>query len=88
MLGGTLSCHVCPILYPGTKYGIFRKIRQGKVEFETSPWPSISESAKDLIGKMLESNPQKRLTAHQVLCKQHLPFESTLLRMVYIIASV
>uniref|UniRef100_M4EKQ9 non-specific serine/threonine protein kinase n=1 Tax=Brassica campestris TaxID=3711 RepID=M4EKQ9_BRACM len=57
-----------PPFNAGTKYGIFRKIRQGKVEFETSPWPSISESAKDLIGKMLESNPQKRLTAHQVLC--------------------
>ncbi|KAL0730683.1 hypothetical protein Bca4012_026777 [Brassica carinata] len=39
-----------------------------RFEFETSPWPSISESAKDLIGKMLESNPQRRLTAHQVLC--------------------
>ncbi|XP_013665898.2 calcium-dependent protein kinase 12-like [Brassica napus] len=52
----------------GTQYGIFRKILQGKLDFETSPWPSISESAKDLIKKMLESNPKKRLTAHQVLC--------------------
>ncbi|KAL0692249.1 hypothetical protein Bca4012_059429 [Brassica carinata] len=57
-----------PPFNAGTQYGIFRKIRQGKVEFETSPWPSISESAKDLIGKMLESDPKKRLTAHQVLC--------------------
>lgn len=39
-----------------------------RFEFETSPWPSISESAKDLIGKMLESNPRRRLTAHQVWC--------------------
>ncbi|CAF2339087.1 unnamed protein product [Brassica napus] len=60
----------------GTQYGIFRKILQGKLDFETSPWPSISESAKDLIKKMLESNPKKRLTAHQVLCKQLSPFES------------
>nr|VDD33092.1 unnamed protein product [Brassica oleracea] len=52
----------------GTQYGIFRKILQGKLDFETSPWPNISENAKDLIKKMLESNPKKRLTAHQVLC--------------------
>uniref|UniRef100_A0A0D3EDQ1 non-specific serine/threonine protein kinase n=1 Tax=Brassica oleracea var. oleracea TaxID=109376 RepID=A0A0D3EDQ1_BRAOL len=58
----------------GTQYGIFRKILQGKLDFETSPWPSISENAKDLIKKMLESNPKKRLTAHQVLCKQLSPF--------------
>ncbi|CAF1776200.1 unnamed protein product [Brassica napus] len=51
----------------GTQYGIFRKILQGKLDFETSPWPNISENAKDLIKKMLESNPKKRLTAHQVL---------------------
>ncbi|CAN7080611.1 unnamed protein product [Brassica oleracea var. botrytis] len=51
-----------------SEIGIFRKILQGKLNFETNPWPSISESAKDLITKMLEGNPKKRLTAHQVLC--------------------
>ena len=60
---------MCPILYPGTDNGIFREILQGKLDFETDPWPSISESAKDLIKKMLESDPKRRLTAHQVLCK-------------------
>ncbi|CAN7101330.1 unnamed protein product, partial [Brassica rapa subsp. narinosa] len=62
----TLSCVL--LLYPESEIGIFRKILQGKLNFETNPWPSISESAKDLIKKMLESNPKKRLTAHQVLC--------------------
>ncbi|CAG7895961.1 unnamed protein product [Brassica rapa] len=52
----------------GTDNGIFREILQGKLDFETDPWPSISESAKDLTMKMLESDPKKRLTAHQVLC--------------------
>ncbi|KAG2274375.1 hypothetical protein Bca52824_056930 [Brassica carinata] len=56
----------------GTQYGIFRKILQGKLDFETSPWPSISENVKDLIKKMLESNPKKRLTAHQAY--QHHPW--------------
>ncbi|CAF2144780.1 unnamed protein product [Brassica napus] len=52
----------------GTDNGIFREILQGKLDFETDPWPSISDSAKDLTMKMLESDPKKRLTAHQVLC--------------------
>ncbi|WZZ37087.1 hypothetical protein YC2023_020488 [Brassica napus] len=57
-----------PPFNAGTDRGIFRKILQGKLDFETDPWPSISESAKDLIKKMLESDPKRRLTAHQVLC--------------------
>ena len=48
--------------------GIFRQILQGKLDFESEPWPAISQSAKDLIRKMLDRNPKKRLTAHQVLC--------------------
>lgn len=64
---------MCPTLCPESEIGIFRKILQGKLDFEINPWPSISESAKDLIKKMLESNPKKRLTAHQVLCKLSCP---------------
>ena len=52
-----------------TEIGIFKQILQGKLDFESEPWPSISDSAKDLIRKMLERNPKKRLTAHEVLCK-------------------
>ncbi|KAJ4870647.1 Calcium-dependent protein kinase 12 [Raphanus sativus] len=57
-----------PPFWAESEIGIFRKILQGKLNFETNPWPSVSESAKDLIKKMLESDPKKRLTAHQVLC--------------------
>lgn len=52
-----------------TEMGIFRQILQGKIDFDSEPWPAISESAKDLIRKMLDRNPKRRLTAHQVLCK-------------------
>ena len=55
-----------------TEIGIFRQILQAKLDFQSEPWPSISDSAKDLIRKMLERNPKKRLTAHQVLCKPSL----------------
>jgi len=36
---------------------------------ESEPWPSISDSAKDLVRKMIIRDPTKRLTAHEVLCK-------------------
>lgn len=57
-----------PPFWAETEMGIFRQILQGKLDFESEPWPAISQSAKDLIRKMLDRNPKKRLTAHQVLC--------------------
>ena len=54
---------------PETEKGIFKQILQGKLDFASEPWPSISGSAKDLMRKMLERNPKKRITAHEVLCK-------------------
>ncbi|KAF3444219.1 hypothetical protein FNV43_RR13909 [Rhamnella rubrinervis] len=57
-----------PPFWAETEMGIFRQILQGKLDFESEPWPAISDSAKDLIRKMLERNPKKRLTAHEVLC--------------------
>ncbi|XP_022739547.1 calcium-dependent protein kinase SK5-like isoform X2 [Durio zibethinus] len=57
-----------PPFWAETEMGIFRQILQGKIDFDSEPWPAISESAKDLIRKMLDRNPKRRLTAHQVLC--------------------
>jgi len=57
-----------PPFWAESERGIFREILQGKLDFQSEPWPSISESAKDLIRKMLDRNPKKRLTAHEVLC--------------------
>ncbi|GFS36657.1 calcium-dependent protein kinase 2 [Actinidia rufa] len=51
-----------------TDSGIFRQILKGKIDFESEPWPNISESAKDLIQKMLCRDPRKRISAHKVLC--------------------
>ncbi|OIW21817.1 hypothetical protein TanjilG_11552 [Lupinus angustifolius] len=44
------------------------EISGGELKFQKEPWPSISDSAKDLIRKMLDRNPKTRLTAHEVLC--------------------
>lgn len=50
-----------------TEKGIFDAILQGKVDFESKPWPSISNSAKDLVRKMLTKDPKQRITPAQVL---------------------
>ncbi|KAG5067133.1 Calcium-dependent protein kinase SK5 [Glycine soja] len=57
-----------PPFWAETEQGIFRQILLGRLDFQSEPWPSISDSAKDLIRKMLDRNPKTRVTAHQVLC--------------------
>ncbi|KAL3653316.1 Calcium-dependent protein kinase 17 [Castilleja foliolosa] len=47
--------------------GIFNAILRGHVDFSSDPWPSISSGAKDLVKKMLNSDPKQRLTAFEVL---------------------
>ncbi|KAH0469466.1 hypothetical protein IEQ34_001024 [Dendrobium chrysotoxum] len=56
-----------PPFWAETEKGIFDAILQGDIDFESSPWPSISGSAKDLVRKMLTQDPKKRITSAQVL---------------------
>ncbi|KAL0758831.1 hypothetical protein Bca101_074981 [Brassica carinata] len=56
-----------PPFWAETQQGIFDAVLKGDIDFESDPWPVISDSAKDLIRKMLCSNPSERLTAHEVL---------------------
>ncbi|XP_057963614.1 calcium-dependent protein kinase 26 [Malania oleifera] len=57
-----------PPFWAETQQGIFDAVLKGVIDFESDPWPLISDSAKDLIRKMLCSQPSERLTAHEVLC--------------------
>ncbi|CAH2070697.1 unnamed protein product [Thlaspi arvense] len=57
-----------PPFWAETESGIFRQILQGKIDFKSDPWPSISEGAKDLIYRMLDRSPKKRISAHEALC--------------------
>nr|QCQ29250.1 calcium-dependent protein kinase [Camellia fraterna] len=57
-----------PPFWAETEQGIFEQVLHGDLDFESDPWPSISDSAKDLVRKMLIRDPKRRLTAHQVLC--------------------
>ena len=52
-----------------TESGVISQILHEELSFECDPWPSISESAKDLVKKMLERDPKKRISAHEVLCE-------------------
>ncbi|KAJ6345546.1 hypothetical protein OIU78_008240 [Salix suchowensis] len=55
------------ILLSESEHGIFNAILRGHIDFTSDPWPSISPQAKDLVRKMLASDPKQRMTAIQVL---------------------
>ncbi|KAJ8513881.1 hypothetical protein OPV22_004315 [Ensete ventricosum] len=57
-----------PPFWAETEQGIFEEVLHGKLDFQSEPWPSISNSAKELVRKMLVRDPRRRLTAHEVLC--------------------
>ncbi|GFZ20622.1 calcium-dependent protein kinase 17 [Actinidia rufa] len=61
-----LLCGVPPF-WAESEHGIFNAILRGHVDFTSDPWPSMSTGAKDLVRKMLNSDPKQRLTAIQVL---------------------
>ncbi|CAJ2673573.1 unnamed protein product [Trifolium pratense] len=57
-----------PPFWAESEQGIFEQVMRGDLDFNSDPWPAISESAKDLVRKMLVRDPRRRMTAHQVLC--------------------
>ncbi|XP_072986769.1 calcium-dependent protein kinase 26-like [Typha latifolia] len=57
-----------PPFWAETQQGIFDAVLKGFIDFDSEPWPFISDSAKDLIRRMLCPHPSQRLTAHEVLC--------------------
>ena len=69
----TASAHLTPVppaSLPGSaesEQGIFDAVLRGVIDFNSDPWPHISDSAKDLVKKMLTQNPKERITAHDVL---------------------
>ncbi|KAL8045958.1 hypothetical protein ABFX02_08G148100 [Erythranthe guttata] len=56
-----------PPFWAETEKGIFDAILKEEVDFDSQPWPSISNSAKDLVQKMLTKDPKRRITSAQVL---------------------
>jgi serine/threonine protein kinase len=60
-----------------SEHGIFNAILRCHIDFTSDPWPSISPQAKDLVRKMLASDPKQRMTAIQVLSKCALALPSS-----------
>ncbi|KAE8731604.1 Calcium-dependent protein kinase 17 [Hibiscus syriacus] len=56
-----------PPFWSESENGIFNSILRGHIDFSSNPWPAISPQAKELVKKMLNSDPKQRLTAVQVL---------------------
>ena len=67
-----------------TEHGIFNAILRGHIDFTTDPWPSLSPQAKDLVRRMLNSDPKQRLTAYQVLSKLLRKYFTSLFRSLNI----
>ncbi|KAL8093055.1 calcium-dependent protein kinase 13 [Apium graveolens] len=61
-----LLCGVPPF-WAESEQGVAQAIIRGQIDFKREPWPSISETAKNLVRQMLEPDPKIRLTAKQVL---------------------
>ncbi|XP_030500749.1 calcium-dependent protein kinase 1 [Cannabis sativa] len=56
-----------PPFWGENEQSIFDAVLRGHMDFSSDPWPSISSSAKDLVKKMLCSDPKERLSAFDVL---------------------
>ncbi len=56
-----------PPFMGNTEKKVLEKVVKGFYEFRDEEWNGISEDAKDLINKMLEFSPNKRLTPHEAL---------------------
>ncbi|KAL0738275.1 hypothetical protein Bca4012_014485 [Brassica carinata] len=61
-----LLCGVPPF-WAESEQGVAQAILRGIIDFKREPWPNISETAKSLVRQMLEPDPNRRLTAKQVL---------------------
>ncbi|KAL0460963.1 UNVERIFIED_CONTAM: Calcium-dependent protein kinase [Sesamum latifolium] len=61
-----LLCGVPPF-WAETEQGVAQAIIRSVIDFKRDPWPRVSDNAKDLVKKMLDPDPNRRLTALQVL---------------------
>lgn len=61
-----LLCGVPPF-WAETEQGVAKAIIRSVIDFKRDPWPRVSENAKDLVRKMLDPDPKRRLTAQEVL---------------------
>ena len=56
-----------PPFWAQSEQAIFDEVLKGKYDLKSDPWGKISEGAKDVVRKMLVSNPKDRATAQEIL---------------------
>lgn len=56
-----------PPFWHSNRMILMRLIMRGKFEFLSPYWDQVSDSAKDLVSKLLATNPQQRLTAVEAI---------------------
>ncbi|WOL16916.1 calcium-dependent protein kinase 20 [Canna indica] len=61
-----LLCGVPPF-WGESEQGIAQAIIRSVVDFKRDPWPKVSDAAKDLVKRMLDPDPKRRMTAQEVL---------------------
>ncbi|KAG0485506.1 hypothetical protein HPP92_009585 [Vanilla planifolia] len=61
-----LLCGVPPF-WAETEQGVAQAIICSVIDFTRDPWPKVSDSAKDLVKRMLDPDPKRRLSAQGVL---------------------
>ncbi|GAB4856032.1 Calcium-dependent protein kinase 8 [Ancistrocladus abbreviatus] len=61
-----LLCGVPPF-WAETEQGVAQAIIRSVIDFKRDPWPKVSDNAKDLVKRMLDPDPKRRLTAQEVL---------------------
>ncbi|KAL9250008.1 Calcium-dependent protein kinase 8-like protein [Drosera capensis] len=61
-----LLCGVPPF-WAESEQGVAQAIIRSVIDFKRDPWPNASDNAKDLVRRMLDPDPKRRLTAQEVL---------------------
>uniref|UniRef100_A0A7R9VP03 Calcium-dependent protein kinase n=1 Tax=Chlamydomonas euryale TaxID=1486919 RepID=A0A7R9VP03_9CHLO len=56
-----------PPFHGDTEKKIFESVISKPLDFQSDPWPKISEPAKDCVRRMLQRDPKRRATAAQIL---------------------
>ena len=46
---------------------LYKKIRKGAFVFDSPYWDNVSQSAKDLISRLIVLDPERRMTVNDVL---------------------
>lgn len=69
-----LACHFrllslvgFPPFWHSNRMVLMRLIMRGKFEFLSPYWDQVSDAAKDLVSKLLSTNPAQRLTATEAI---------------------